>query len=237
MIEADIAIVGAGPAGTATAVHLGQLGVRNVLLVDRLDFPRDKTCGSAVSPKGLEVLKALGVWEQVEPRSYWIRGLRLVTPGGRDIVLSGGDRAAAIVCCRRTLDHLLIERALSLGVRFVPHLYTQELVEEAGRVVGFRALDGREVRARWTVIADGAHSRFTIDPRPKQMIQAIMGWWENVAFRPHHVEMIFDKMLRPYYGWLFPESETRVNIGICYEDPDHTRNARTLFAEFLEKHY
>ena len=49
--------------------------------------------------------------------------------------------------------------------------------------------------------------------------------------------MIFDKMVVPYYGWLFPESETRVNIGITYEDPDNEKNARQLFREFLDKHY
>src|SRR5205823_1936375 len=55
--------------------------------------------------------------------------------------------------------------------------------------------------------------------------------------QPNHVEMVFDKMLAPCYGWLFPEIETRVNIGICYEDPGHNKNARTLFEQFLEKHY
>src|SRR6476620_11007592 len=106
-IQADVAIVGAGPAGTAAALHLGRLGVKNVVLFDRHDFPRDKTCGSGVSPKGIEVLKDLGVWKDVERSAYWIKGLRLVTPGDREAYLSGGDAAAAIICCRRTLDHLL----------------------------------------------------------------------------------------------------------------------------------
>ena len=58
VIEADVGIIGAGPAGTAAALHLGQLGVRNVVLIDREDFPRDKTCGSGLSPKGIETLKS-----------------------------------------------------------------------------------------------------------------------------------------------------------------------------------
>jgi flavin-dependent dehydrogenase len=64
-----------------------------------------------------------------------------------------------------------------------------------------------------------------------------MGWWDGVPFRSHHVEMIFDKSIAPYYGWLFPEAPDRVNIGICYEDPERARNARQLFADFLAKHY
>ena len=64
-IEADVAIVGAGPAGTAAAARLGQLGVKNVVLVDRADFPRDKTCGSGLSPKAIQALKELGIWDDV----------------------------------------------------------------------------------------------------------------------------------------------------------------------------
>ena len=48
-IRADVAIIGAGPAGLAAALRLGQLGVRRVVVCDRRDFPRDKTCGSAIS--------------------------------------------------------------------------------------------------------------------------------------------------------------------------------------------
>src|SRR5882724_2609761 len=118
-IRADVAIIGAGPAGLATAIHLGQLGVervvvvdrhdfpREVVVVDRHDFPRDKTCGSAVSPKGIAVLNELGAGEAVSAEAYWIKGLRLVTPTDRELVLSGHTEAA-LICCRRTLDHLLL---------------------------------------------------------------------------------------------------------------------------------
>ena len=100
-IQANVAIIGAGPAGTAAAAHLGQLGVRNVVLVDRADFPRDKTCGSGISPKGIEVLRELGVWRQIEPEAYWIKGIRIVTPGGYESVQSAGSDVEAIICHRR----------------------------------------------------------------------------------------------------------------------------------------
>lgn len=233
----SVAIIGAGPAGTAAAIHLGQLGVRDVVLVDRYDFPRDKTCGSGVSPKGIEVLKSLGVWEQVAAQAYTISGLRLVTPGGRELFASGGEAAAAIICCRRTFDHLLLRRALSLGVRFIPNFDTRELIFDGRRVSGFKDRDGKAVEARHVVVANGAHSTFAVDPQPRRLIQAIMGWWDNVGYEPNHVEMVLDRMVAPYYGWLFPESPTRVNIGICYEDNAPRKNARALFQQFLQKHY
>lgn len=237
--ESDVAIVGAGPSGTAAAAHLGSLGAGRVVIVDRHDFPRDKTCGSGVSPKGIEVLRELGVLSEVEEHAYRITGLRLVTPGGRESWLSGGESAAAIVCNRRILDHVLLRRALSHGATFVPGFDALETIEEDSRVVGFRARDGREVRARYVLIAGGSHCRLGLrEPRPRRTIQAIMGYWEGVEIRPHHVEMIFDRMLEPYYGWLFPESARRVNIGITYEDRGgQKKNARRLFARFLDTHF
>ncbi|HEY1815102.1 MAG TPA: NAD(P)/FAD-dependent oxidoreductase [Kofleriaceae bacterium] len=236
-MNAEVVIVGAGPAGTAAAIQLGQLGIRKVLLVDRLDFPRDKTCGSGVSPKGIATLKSLGVWHEVEPVAYPIHGLRVVTSGDREMYVSGGDVNAAVICQRRVLDHILLERAKALGVTFVPNFVARELLEENGQIAGVAARDGREIRARYTIIADGAHSKFVVERGPKKLIHAIMGWWDGVPFRANHVEMVFDQMVLPYYGWLFPETETRVNIGICYGDDAHDKNARELFGEFLAKHY
>lgn len=239
VIQAEVAIVGAGPAGTATAIALGQLGLKGVVLTDKHGFPRDKTCGSGVSPKGIKVLKALGVWPEVEREATWIRGMRLVTPGDQEATLSAGAAFDAIVCKRRVLDHLLLKRAERLGVTFVPDCTATELIEQDGRVVGFRSRQGHEVRARYTVIAGGTHCKLTTRerPEPTRMIQAIMGWWEDVPYQANTIEMIFDKMIAPYYGWLFPESDRLVNIGITYEDVRHELKARELFQRFLDKHY
>jgi geranylgeranyl reductase family protein len=232
-----VLIVGAGPAGTAAAAHLGQLGVKDVLLVDKHDFPRDKTCGSGISPRGIGVLRELGVWADVAPHAYKITGIRLVTRSGHDSWQSAGDAVEAVVCQRRVLDHLILKRALANGVRFVPHFSAERVIESNGRVVGVVAKDGREARARTTIIAGGTHCQLVPSRRPRKLIQAIMGWWDDVPFREGHLEMIFDKDLAPYYGWLFPESPTRVNIGVTYEDGANKRNARDVFQRFLDKYY
>jgi geranylgeranyl reductase family protein len=236
-IEAEVAIVGAGPAGTAAAAHLGQLGVRGVVLLDKHPFPRDKTCGSGVSPRGIDVLRELGVWDEVRRHAYPITGIRIVTPSGRETFLSGGASFDAVVCLRRTLDQLILQRALDTGVEFIPHFTAARLLTDRGRVTGVVAADGREVRSRVTVIAGGTHCHLVPDRRPRRIIQAIMGWWEGVPFREHHVEMVFDPMVLPLYGWLFPEGGDRVNIGIAYEDGAGHKNAREMFRRFLDTHY
>jgi geranylgeranyl reductase family protein len=231
-------VIGAGPAGSATALRLAQLGVNDVTIVDLHDFPRHKTCGSGLSPRAIRTLEQLGVWPSVEPIAYPISGLRLVTPGGHETYLSAGDKAQAAICLRHDLDYEIHKRSLEQGVRFMPGFVASEPILRADdRWAGVRAKDGREVRADWVVVANGAHSRFSTCDGPKHTIHTIMGWWENVEYRPHTLEMIWDELTLPYYGWLFPETSTRVNIGITYEDNLKLKNARRMFEMFLRKHY
>src|SRR5262245_44835023 len=141
----DVLIIGAGPAGSAAAIRLGRLGVRNVVMVDRHDFPRHKTCGGGVSPKAIEILKYLGVWNDIAVDAYRIAGLRLVTPGGQEAYISGGESVAAIICQRRILDNSLLQSAVSLGACFIPRFEAQNLIFEGGRVGGVIARDGRAI--------------------------------------------------------------------------------------------
>jgi len=236
-----VAILGSGPTGAAAALALLRRGVDDVLLLDSHPFPRDKTCGSGLSPRAIEILRELEVWDaDVKPIAYPIHALRIVTRRGRAAVVSAGERHAAAVCLRRDFDHALHRAALRRGARFALFRAREGIVEprDGGpRWVGLRAADGAEVRADFVVIANGAHADLTPDRHPKRVIRTIMGWWEGVPFRPHCVEMIWDDLVLPCYGWLFPESDTRVNIGITYDDDAHRKHARALFERFLERHY
>jgi flavin-dependent dehydrogenase len=221
-------------------VSLAAQGVRDVVLLDKDTFPRDKTCGSALSPNGVAILDELGVGAEVRRRGYFIDAARIVTPGGRTMHLASAE--AAIILLRKHFDNLLVERARALGVEFRPGFHAREIVREAGRAVGVRSREGEEVRAAYVVAADGAHSIFSVDPRPRRTISTLMGWWEGFPIEPHTLEMVFDRNLAPLYGWMFPEDGERVNIGICIDGEDDgggktTRNVREVFQRFLDDHY
>jgi menaquinone-9 beta-reductase len=239
-MRTPIVIVGAGPGGAAAAVALAQEGVRDVVLLDKDRFPRDKTCGSGLSPNGVALLDELGVGADVRRLGYFIDAARVVTPGGREMRFA--SEQAAIILLRKHFDNLLVERARALGVDFQQGFHARELVREGGRVVGVRARDGREIRAGFVLAADGAHSVFSSDPRPRRTISTLMGWWDGFPFEPHTVEMIFDRNVAPLYGWMFPEGGDRVNIGVCIEGEDAAggktqRNVRDVFERFLDDHY
>ncbi|MGH2504267.1 MAG: FAD-dependent monooxygenase, partial [Ktedonobacterales bacterium] len=87
----DVAIVGAGPAGSTSGIHLARGGLR-VALVDRCVFPRDKPCAEYLSPAAEPLLAELGIDDLLaEARPHRLRGFRIFAPNGR---MFQGDFAA-----------------------------------------------------------------------------------------------------------------------------------------------
>jgi len=232
----DVVIVGAGPAGLATAIRLGQRGIRRFVIVDRQNFPRDKTCGSAVTPSGIQILKQLGAYDAIAAQAHWIDRINFNLARGRRVQLTS-PLPQMLVCSRRLLDQLLLERALAFGGGFVPNFNVSHLLQRGDRVRGVRSADGREVHAEHTVVAEGVHSKLAPERGGRRLIQTIMGWWETAPSRHNELDFVYDRKLRPFYGWRFPEGPTCVNIGMGYDDPDGRINARDLFSGFLERHY
>jgi len=157
----EVVVVGAGPAGCATAILLRQLG-RDVLLLDAARFPRDKVCGESVAPAAWPLLDVLGASAAVEAaRPQPIRGMRIVAPDGTSFV--GRYPAAArpgFGLRRLSFDALLVEAARDAGVEMREGVRVSEPWLEGGRVVGVHRADGEPaIRARLIVAADGRASR------------------------------------------------------------------------------
>ncbi len=139
--SADVLIVGAGPAGAATAVLLARAGCQ-VVLADRARFPRDKPCSEFISPEGVRVLDRLGVLGSLEAGAAEpLHGLTVHAPKGSR--LSGLFSRAAVkpwrdtgLSVRRsTLDARLVQAAREAGVE----------VREGMRCTGLR--DGQDGQA------------------------------------------------------------------------------------------
>jgi geranylgeranyl reductase family protein len=229
-----IAIVGAGPGGSTCALQLARQGRHEVTLLDRDEFPRPKTCGSGLGPRCLEVLGELGLSDKFAPLAQEISGLRFVGPGGDEAMLSS-NKVEAWIIPRSQFDSEIAFAAERAGTRFVQGFHAKRLLRDpSGRIVGIS--DGKtDIETDLLILADGAHSRFSIDRRPRRQIAAIMAWYEGVPYKSGILEMYFDKRVKPWYGWLFPETETRVNVGICY-DPDEPNDPKRLLDEVIATH-
>ena len=75
-----IVIVGAGPGGSTAAMLLAQQRGHEVVLLDRDQFPRMKTCGSGLGPRCLTLCKEIGLFDRMKSLALGIRGCRFVGP-------------------------------------------------------------------------------------------------------------------------------------------------------------
>ena len=166
--DADGLIAGAGPAGSAAAVHLAQAGWR-VVVVDRAEFPRDKPCSEYMSPEAVRLLDRLGVVPDLEAAgAVALEGTTVI--GARGSRLTGlfreaeprPFRPAGLSLPRRILDARLLRAARDAGADVRERTRLEALLHDGGAVAGamVRGPDGRHypIRARLTIGADGLGS-------------------------------------------------------------------------------
>jgi len=163
----EVLIVGAGPAGSTAAIRLARAG-REVLLVDRCRFPRQKPCGEYYNPEACRLLADLGLLEKAEAAgAHRVEALALAASAGCGLVVPFAGIAPAgcpaLSLGREVLDSLLVDEARRAGVTVWEEALVREPLGDERCVEG--ALIERQgvqhqVRARITLAADGLRSRF-----------------------------------------------------------------------------
>lgn len=156
MTDAEVIVVGGGPAGAATATRLAAGGF-DVLVLDRATFPREKACAEFLSPGAVSELDRLGVIGAAAAVGAWQDGMRIVSRRAAfTLRYEEGRRGLGIA--RPQLDRLLLERARDEGAQVREGTHVGSALLERGHVAGVRLRDGGELRARFVVAADGIHS-------------------------------------------------------------------------------
>lgn len=203
----DIAIIGAGPAGCATAMELARAGA-TVGLLEKAAFPRDKLCGEFLSPEVAEILDELGLGRQFQAlQPAPIERAVVVTPSGARLEFP--FPAPAWGLSRLRLDHLLAEAAQQSGAQLL------EKTEISGVHKGhfgqsLDARDGRRFHARAVLLAAGRHSLLQPVRAPRFGSRAYFG------FKAHY-EGECDRRVELYffdggYCGLAPVEGGRVNV-------------------------
>ena len=227
-----VAIIGAGPAGSAAALALSSYSHIETLLLEKAVLPRQKVCGSCLSPWALVLLDDMGVGPLIRKEAYFIHAALIGGSRGQAVELRSHYEAAVLL--RARLDMLLAHEAARHGAQLCEGVQVKELVRENGRLIGIETNQGL-IEADVAIVCSGAKTRLTYTERPGRILNTIMAWYEHVEGVSDAVELYFDPVIKPHYGWIFPEGPDRVNIGICYDSADRSLNALERFEVFLDR--
>jgi flavin-dependent dehydrogenase len=226
VIRPDVIVVGAGPAGAATAILLCERGL-DVLVVDRAKFPRPKLCGEYLSPESARILDRLGVLKTIDAAGATpLLGMRITAPDGtvldaryRAIADRRPYRGHAMALSRSVLDGILADRLRALPIDFREGVRVTDLVIDGDRVTGVEMLDaeGRRetVVAPLVIGADGrasvvAHRLGCRHPHRLQRI-ALVTYVAGLADCRDVGEIFVDP---PDYAILNPLAPDRVNMSL-----------------------
>ncbi len=205
----DVVVVGAGPAGAAAALSAlrSRPGAR-VLLLDRSDFPRDKSCGDGIAPHALDELARLGAAHVLADRAPVSR-LRLVSPRG--VEAASTLRRPDVVLPRTVFDARLVASAVARGAELRRHT-VRSLELRPDRVV----LDG-SIEAHVIVGADGANGvtrRLLGFPRQdaSTVAVAVRGYIPWQTSDPEQL-IVMDGRDWPAYAWRFDAGDGTANVG------------------------
>ncbi|SEB29403.1 geranylgeranyl reductase family [Amycolatopsis tolypomycina] len=234
--DAEVIVVGAGPAGSTVATYLARAGV-DVLLLEKTEFPREKVCGDGLTPRGVKQLIDLGIDTSEDAGWVHSRGLRILT-GDLTLELDWPDLTSyppyGVSRTRHDFDDLLAKLAVKAGARLYERTtVTSAITNASGRVIGVEAKVGPEktpvhYRAPLVLACDGVSARLALsvgiqknEKRP--MGVAVRQYYKSPRhddpFIEGHLEL-WDRSdprnpkLLPGYGWAFPLGDGTVNVGL-----------------------
>ena len=242
IVDYDIIVVGAGPAGSTAARYAAAGGAKVLMLEKDRDVGYPVRCGEAVSHEG--------VIQFIQPDPKWIAStvtkFRLVAPNGKSVVprLDG----AGYVLERRIFDYEVAKLAAKEGAEIVTKAYVYDLLREDGKIIGVRALikDKKvDLRSKIVIGADGVESRIGkmagIDTtcHIRDMESCAQMTLSGVDVEDDVLDFYFGDNVSPGgYLWVFSKGKDTANVGLGLAvEEAKKKSAIRYLHEFVEKKF
>ena len=244
-MQCDVAVVGAGPGGSAAAYWLARAGA-DALLVDKAHFPRSKPCGDGLTPRAVGLLESMGLGDSILKRGWTFAGVRIFAHDRRSSLVNlragdDGQPRQGLVIPRRDLDDALRQQAVSAGARFLPGFTALAPHRRRGRLAGLQGrYDKRPltIEAQLIVVATGANRTLVralgLSDEDRLRALALRAYVAGLQGLDDYIEIYLDRESLPGYAWVFPTGDGTANVGagIRLNDVTTADGGRQLRATF-----
>lgn len=223
LIETDVLVIGAGPAGSSTAKHAALNGADVIVIDKKSEIGAPKRCAEGVSKEGLKKLK-------IEPSTRWVTrelsGVRLIAPNGTGVWLNEEKvklPEAGYILERKVFDKHMAMDAARAGAKIMVKTLAKGIRREGDYLFATLETMGEEfeVKAKIVVGADGPESRMgrflglKTTLKPKNMESCAQFEMVNVKMEdPDSIEFYFGSVAPGGYAWIFPKGDDIANVGL-----------------------
>lgn len=250
-VETEVLVVGAGPAGSSAAAWAARQG-HEVTVIDKEKFPRDKPCGDGLTPRAIKELTSLGLadWLSTKPRNIGLRaagfGQELLLPWKSPSLPEWGSAVP-----RTELDNRILEVARASGATVQDGYGADDVVIENGEIKSVITKSDNEVveyKVKNVIIADGVRSHLGRKlnrtwHRDTAYGVAARGYIKSERhddpWISSHLELRgSDNEILSGYGWIFPQGNGEVNIGVgtlATQKRPAEINLRALMSHYTEE--
>lgn len=245
MIETDVLVIGAGPAGSAAARHAA-LGGADVILIDKKsEIGTPKRCAEGIYDHGLK-------WLGIEPDPQWavqrINGGTIISPDKTRLTLDETILPEkGYIVERKVFDKYMAMDAARAGAQIMVKTLAKSILkddsdgssiivdcEQMGEII--------EIKAKIVIAADGPESKvakaFGINSttKPQDMMAGVQ--YEMVGVNCERMDLIelhLGAFANGGYAWVFPKGEDIANVGIGIPG-NSKRPAIEYLNEFIESY-